>query len=65
MISRSQLGDGVFAGGVKASQVKNASMSSMSALRLNNTMIPSALTVKAPEKTTYKEGEELNLPVEQ
>ena len=55
------LGDGVFAGGVKASQVKNASMSSMSALRLNNTMIPSALTVKAPEKTTYKEGEELNL----
>ena len=52
--------DTVFADGIKASEVKNAVMNSMSAVRLKNTMMPVSVEVKAPEQTDYTVGDLLN-----
>ena len=52
--------DNAFENGVKASQVENAVMSSMAALRLKNTMNPVSIEVKAPDRTDYMVGDVLD-----
>ena len=52
--------DNAFENGVKASQVENAVMSSMAALRLKNTMNPVSIEVKAPDRTDYTVGDVLD-----
>jgi predicted alpha-1,2-mannosidase len=54
------MGDSVFGDGIKASQVENAVMGSMAAIRLKNTMNPTGLTVQAPSQTDYTVGDLLN-----
>ena len=52
--------DNAFENGVKASQVENAVMNSMAALRLKNTMNPVSIEVKAPDRTDYMVGDVLD-----
>ena len=55
-----EMEDSVFADGVKAAEVKNAVMSSMSSIRLQNTMNPVSLEVEAPDRTDYTVGDVLD-----
>lgn len=55
-----EFADTAFANGVKALQVKNAVMSAMSGITLINKLLPTSISVKAPSKTDYILGEQIN-----